>query len=170
MRALPALAFFMVVAVVPAPAAAGGPTMVHCLRDPAQDPAQIRALFDRLDKGPLEETAATRFILEDQDYVPSDEFRVHDLLPRGSKPSKGLKVTRMRALAMPGDTPQRFAWVVSTRRSQWFDYSNSYEDVNDVWLVTFSGCEIGRVREVPELSYLVDGSGADEAGEARQAP
>ncbi len=139
-----------------------GPLPVTCIRDMKEDPAQIRTLFDRVDRMQVRELFASnvRFYSADRGFIPIDDFVLRANFHDAREDESALVVRAIRRLQFNGAERHDAAYVVSTTRSAWFDRgsvaTSNYTPISDTWLVSFSGCKIGTVREVPELSYLVD--------------
>lgn len=142
-----------------------GPQPVICVRDTKDDPAQIRALFEQVDRMEVRKLleANVHFYLAGRGFIPIDEFVLIANFRDGREDEAPLAVGAIRRLQFTGEGRQDAAYVVSTRRSAWFDRgsdaNSSYTQMSDTWLLSFSGCKIDSIRETPELGYLVSGVG-----------
>jgi len=156
------LGLLALLAGAPAPAA---PLAVICVRDMADDPPDIRALFALVDRMAVRELSDARaqFFLADRGFSPIDEFVLRSNYHDGREDSAPLEVTAIRRLQFDGQRQSNLSYVVATKRSAWFDRrsdtQNSYTEIHEFWLVHFSNCRIDSVREAPELWYLLEGSG-----------
>jgi hypothetical protein len=150
------------VALAAGTAAWAGPLPFACVRDTEEDPAQIRLLFERVDRLAVRalQDSGARFYFADRGFIPVGEFVLWANFRDGREDAAPLAVTAIRRLPPGSGDPDRAPYVVRTTRSAWFDRGSDvhsgYTPLNDVWLVRFSGCSIETVREVPELHYLVD--------------
>lgn len=149
-------------ATVTASAASAGPLGVVCIGDVEEEPAQIRVLFERVDRMAVRELfdGHAHFYLADRGFIPIDEFVLRANFRDGREDSAPLAVTAIRRLELGPEDRRRAPYVVRTTRSAWFDRGSDlhsgYTQLNDTWLVTIRNCEINTIREVPELYYLVD--------------
>lgn len=152
----------LVVAACIGSASIAGPISVTCVRDQKDDPAKIRALFgqvDRMEVGKLSD-ANVSFYLPDRGFTAVEEFVRLFNFRDGREDSAPLAISGIRSLEARRPAPNVGSYVVQTRRSAWFDrgseLNNSFTETDNTWLVSFQGCEIKTVREVPEIWYLID--------------
>ena len=129
-----------------------------CTRDVAGEPAAIRALFDRVDRMAVRELhhASVQFYLDDEGFIPIDEFVLRSNFHDGREDMAALQVTGIRPLQFDAGPRREVAYVVATRRQAWWDGPSHYVQHNETWLVHFSGCRIDHVTEAPDLYYLLE--------------
>ncbi|HEY0629864.1 MAG TPA: hypothetical protein VGD23_11110 [Sphingomicrobium sp.] len=141
---------------------AAGPLPIVCIRDQDDDPKKIKALFGQIDRKEVAnlEAANVSFYVADRGFVAVEEIVPLLNYRDGREDAAPLYVSGIRPLEDKRRAGSADSYVVQISRSAWFDrgsdINNSYTKIDDFWLVSFSGCEIKTVREVPELSYMID--------------
>lgn len=140
--------------------------MVACVRDMEGDPAAIRDLFGMVDRMAVRELieAHVHFYQGDRGFTPIDDFVLQRNFHDGREDSSPLRVSDIRRLQFSGSPRNNVSYLVSTRRSQWFDrgsaLNSGYTEISELWLVHFSNCRIDTIREAPELNYLFEDAAA----------
>ena len=155
---------FSLVGLVTGSASSAGPLVPVCTRNMNDDPAQIRAVFGLIDRMAVRELRALgpvvgpSFYSADRGSIPTEEFVLSSNFHDGREDAAPLQVSHIRRLQFSGEPSPEAAYLVGTRRSAWVERGDRsrYDIIDTTWLVTFSGCNLDTVREMPELSYLLE--------------